>query len=195
MFAIPRTIFARSTDYGRPMKPFFIKIPNFWAWADNFRQIKFGTYGVLSVDLSAPILVLWVGVPCHRVSVVRGQALNHECVANYYPSFYPTPAQNYTMMNFDIILSGFDGFLIMNSSSNPDLFYNNSRRVLNNTNLHCHQMRLHKNASLCTRPTQRYRRSFRVALHISFTQHCATVKWAVLYRKYFLQVWNHIIYV
>ena len=105
------------------------------------------------------------------------QALNHECVANY-PSFYPTPAQHYTMMNFDIILSG-DGFLIMNSSSNLDLFYNNSRRVLNNTNLHCHQTRLHKNASLCTRPTQRYRRSFRVALHISYTQHCATVKWAI----------------
>ena len=24
-----------STDYGRSMKPFFIKIPNFWAWTDN----------------------------------------------------------------------------------------------------------------------------------------------------------------
>ena len=24
-----------STDYGRPMKPFFIKIPNFLAWAVN----------------------------------------------------------------------------------------------------------------------------------------------------------------
>ena len=23
------------TDYGRPMKPFFIENPNFWAWADN----------------------------------------------------------------------------------------------------------------------------------------------------------------
>ena len=23
------------TDYGRPMKPFFIEIQNFWAWADN----------------------------------------------------------------------------------------------------------------------------------------------------------------
>ena len=23
----------RSTDYGRPMKPFFIEIQNFWAWA------------------------------------------------------------------------------------------------------------------------------------------------------------------
>jgi hypothetical protein len=23
------------TDYGRHMKPFFIKMPDFWAWADN----------------------------------------------------------------------------------------------------------------------------------------------------------------
>ena len=23
------------TDYGCPMKPFFIKIPNLWAWVDN----------------------------------------------------------------------------------------------------------------------------------------------------------------
>ena len=38
----------RSTDYGRPMKPFFIKIPNFRAWADNFRQfgrLNFGHLG------------------------------------------------------------------------------------------------------------------------------------------------------
>ena len=25
-----------TTDYGRPMKPFFIEIQNFWAWADKF---------------------------------------------------------------------------------------------------------------------------------------------------------------
>ena len=25
-------------DYGHPMKPFFIKIPNFWAWADNLSR-------------------------------------------------------------------------------------------------------------------------------------------------------------
>ena len=23
-------------DYGRPMKPFFIEVPNLWAWADKF---------------------------------------------------------------------------------------------------------------------------------------------------------------
>ena len=27
--------FVRTTDYGRPMKPFFIEIQNFWAWADT----------------------------------------------------------------------------------------------------------------------------------------------------------------
>ena len=25
----------RTMDYGRPMKPFFIEIQNFWAWADK----------------------------------------------------------------------------------------------------------------------------------------------------------------
>ena len=25
----------RFTDFRRPMKPFFIEIPNFWAWADK----------------------------------------------------------------------------------------------------------------------------------------------------------------
>ena len=24
-----------TTDYGRPLKPFFIEIQNFWAWADK----------------------------------------------------------------------------------------------------------------------------------------------------------------
>ena len=36
------------TDYGCPMKPFFIKIPNFWAWADEF----------CSMYVVAPSLVL-----------------------------------------------------------------------------------------------------------------------------------------
>ena len=30
------------TDYGRPMKPFFIKIRNSWAWADKF----WGVWGI-----------------------------------------------------------------------------------------------------------------------------------------------------
>ena len=53
-----------STDYGRPMKPFFIEIPNFWAWADKFGQINYAACGVFLVNLSAPILVLWVPCPC-----------------------------------------------------------------------------------------------------------------------------------
>ena len=28
-------VYLPPTDYGRPLKPFFKKIPNFWAWADN----------------------------------------------------------------------------------------------------------------------------------------------------------------
>ena len=39
------------TDYGRQMKPFFIKITNFWAWADKF----LGLWAILA-HLSAPIL-------------------------------------------------------------------------------------------------------------------------------------------
>ena len=30
-----RKLMVNFTDYGRPMKPFFIKIKNFWAWADK----------------------------------------------------------------------------------------------------------------------------------------------------------------
>ena len=28
-----------STDYGRPMQPFFIEIQNFWAWADKLGRL------------------------------------------------------------------------------------------------------------------------------------------------------------
>ena len=35
---------APTTDYGRPMKPFFIEIPNFCAWADTFWGI-WGIFG------------------------------------------------------------------------------------------------------------------------------------------------------
>ena len=47
---------APTTDYGRPMKPFFIEIPNFCAWADKFWGIfgqfistHFGTVNPLSM--------------------------------------------------------------------------------------------------------------------------------------------------
>jgi hypothetical protein len=39
------------TDYGNPMKPFFIENQNFWAWAEKFLGIAFG---VFSAKLSAP---------------------------------------------------------------------------------------------------------------------------------------------
>ena len=39
-------------DYRRPMKPFFIEIQNFWAWADN--SVAFV---VFLAELSAPIFV------------------------------------------------------------------------------------------------------------------------------------------
>ena len=31
-------------DYGRPLKPVFVEIQNFWAWADKFWGI-WGTFG------------------------------------------------------------------------------------------------------------------------------------------------------
>ena len=32
------------TDYGRPMKPIFIEISKFWAWARQFGQTNFGVF-------------------------------------------------------------------------------------------------------------------------------------------------------
>ena len=34
-FFFPDRTLVRDTDYGCPMEPFFIEIPNFWTWADN----------------------------------------------------------------------------------------------------------------------------------------------------------------
>ena len=39
----------RSTDYGRPMKPFFIEFQNFWAWADKF----WGIWGIFGQTISS----------------------------------------------------------------------------------------------------------------------------------------------
>ena len=36
------------TDYGRPMKPFFIEIQNFWAWADKLGKKILGHFGTVS---------------------------------------------------------------------------------------------------------------------------------------------------
>ena len=43
---------SKITDYGRPKKPFFIEIQNFWAWADKFC----GIWGIF--DRITPILIL-----------------------------------------------------------------------------------------------------------------------------------------
>ena len=37
---------SQSTDYGHPMKPFFIKAPNFWTWADNLACRFWGILGI-----------------------------------------------------------------------------------------------------------------------------------------------------
>ena len=44
---------SQSTDYGCPIRPFFIEIQNFWANG----QKNSGAFGVFSAKLSAPILV------------------------------------------------------------------------------------------------------------------------------------------
>ena len=54
----------RFTDYGHPMKPFFHRNPKLSGLGRQFGQIKFGAFRVVSVSLSAPILVLWVPCPC-----------------------------------------------------------------------------------------------------------------------------------
>jgi hypothetical protein len=37
------------TDYGRPVKPFFIEIQNFWAWGDKLDK---GICGIFSQSIS-----------------------------------------------------------------------------------------------------------------------------------------------
>ena len=33
LFTLTYSLWSKHTDHGRPRKPFFIKIPNFWAWS------------------------------------------------------------------------------------------------------------------------------------------------------------------
>ena len=42
------------TDYGRPMKPFFIKIRNFWAWADKLGRYILGHLGYFGPNYQHP---------------------------------------------------------------------------------------------------------------------------------------------
>ena len=43
-----------NTNYGRPMKPFFIKIPNFWAWTDNLGRYILGHLGYFRLIYQHP---------------------------------------------------------------------------------------------------------------------------------------------
>ena len=42
-------------DYGRPMKPSFIEIPNFWSWEDKFGRYILGTVYVPKGDFDFKI--------------------------------------------------------------------------------------------------------------------------------------------
>ena len=51
------------TDYGRPMKPFFIESLGL---GKHIGQIHFGAFGVVSAEISVPILVsesLYIRIP------------------------------------------------------------------------------------------------------------------------------------
>ena len=43
---------AADRDYGRPMKPFFIEIQNFWAWADKLGRKFCGIWRVFGQNIS-----------------------------------------------------------------------------------------------------------------------------------------------
>ena len=43
-----KLLIIRHTDYGRSMKPFFIEIPNFWAWIDK----SWGIWGIFGRFIS-----------------------------------------------------------------------------------------------------------------------------------------------
>jgi hypothetical protein len=45
---------AATTDYGRPMKPLFIEIPNFWAWADKLSRTILGHLGYFQSNYQHP---------------------------------------------------------------------------------------------------------------------------------------------
>ena len=65
------------TDYGRTMNPFFIEIPNFWAWANNLGRYILGHFWYFR-----PILVLWVPWIVH---VFYNQSLYLQKTKPLYP--------------------------------------------------------------------------------------------------------------
>ena len=56
-------IMLKSTDYGHPERTFF-ENPKLLGLGRQIGLKMFGAFGVISADLSAPILVLWVPCPC-----------------------------------------------------------------------------------------------------------------------------------
>ena len=40
------------TNYGYPMKPFFIEIQNFWAWQSNWADKFWGIWGIFDQTIS-----------------------------------------------------------------------------------------------------------------------------------------------
>ena len=50
------------TDYGRPMKPFFIKIPNFGAWTDKIWGI-FGQFISTHLGTVSPLSMFSINQP------------------------------------------------------------------------------------------------------------------------------------
>ena len=56
-----------TTDYGCPMKPFFIKILNFWAWADK----SWGIWGILGG--------VFVPCPCFPLKFIYSEKATQFC--------------------------------------------------------------------------------------------------------------------
>ena len=55
--------FCNSQNHGL-WKPFFHRNPKLWGLGRQIEWINSGAFGVISADLSAPILVQWVPCPC-----------------------------------------------------------------------------------------------------------------------------------
>ena len=57
-------LMVQTKDYGRPMKPFFIKIQNFWAWADKLCRLILRLWGYFRPNCQCPLWYQWVPCPC-----------------------------------------------------------------------------------------------------------------------------------
>ena len=71
-----------STDYGRPMKSFFIKIPNFWAWTENWADTFWGIWGIFGQFISAHF---------GTVSPLSMFSINQSLILQKTKPLYPNP--------------------------------------------------------------------------------------------------------